>query len=147
MKRGPASRRVVDGGDAFRATIEDAPRDAQPEMRRLYDWVVRLEQEKLAKLLTTFGSSNVTLGALLPGGVSRLVTITKYPYDTCISLSLSVLRRLAPNSTLRIEELRDSVPERRGASNIWYPSTDILDALYEAYREANGLLVDDAAAE
>ena len=136
-RRQPSPAKVVQGGSDFKETMESTPAEYRDNMDTLYNWAVGLEQEKLAQLVTTIGSANVTLGVVLPQG-RRLVTITKYPYGTCVSLSLRTLRSLSPNTALQVEKMANLDPGLWSA-NVWDITEELLTVLRAAYREANGL--------
>lgn len=140
-RRQPSPAKVVQGGSTFKEAMESTPAQYRANMDTLYNWAVGLEQEKLAQLVTTIGSANVTLGVVLPQG-RRLVTVTKYPYGTCISLSLRTLRSLSPNTALQVEKVANLDPGLWSA-NVWDITEELLTVLREAYREANGRLTEN----
>lgn len=130
----------IKGGDAFKESIKDTPENFQPELNRLYDWAVSMEQERLVTLDTHLGKFN-SLRLLVPGG-SGLITVLSSPTGApYIQLWRSVFEKNAPNSIDSVEkEARVSLKQ---GTSVREPSNELLAALTAAYREANGLVDDD----
>ena len=124
----------VPGGDAFLESIENSPEQFRAELKRLYQWAVRLEQDGLTELETNIAITRTTLGAVVPGDKVRLITVCNDSKGAGIWLSRSPLERLAPQQLLLIDELKAS-----GSDTLREPSDELLDAFRAAYREANGL--------
>ena len=133
----PNQPETTDGGDVFRDAIEDMPEDARQMLTGLYEWAVSLEDEKLASLETRRGSQYTTLRPTLPFANARLGIIYKSPSQGSLELSATVLSRYAPKAKARIEEI-STLSSRSGRSFYELPD-GLLEALTDAYREANGL--------
>ena len=129
---------IFPGGDAFAKSIAQAPEHFQPELNRLYNWAVSLEQEKLVDLDTRLGKFN-SLRLLVPGGSgSGLITVFSSPTGSpYIQLWRSVFEKNATNSIESVEK-ESGVPLKQGTS-IREISDKLLAILRDAYREANGL--------
>jgi hypothetical protein len=130
---GPKGR-LVEGGADFAAVIEKSPLEHRAELRRLYEWAVRLEQEGLLRLNTYHGLAHRwTLLPRLPAEKAGLVTIWNED-GAYLQFWRSVFERRAPNSLPRVEEL---APVRIGQGNTTREVSDeLLEALAGAYREA-----------
>ena len=128
----------IQGSDAFKQSIDQAPESHKTELNRLYNWAISLEQEGLAYLDTHQGKTN-SLRPLVPSVGSGLVTIYSSSGGAYIQLWRSVFLKCAPNSIPMVEELLSPDSLRNGISR-WDTSDELLDAIHAAYREANGLL-------
>ena len=126
--------RLVEGGIDFAAAIEEAPREHRNELRRLYEWAVRLEQEGLVRLQTYHGvARRWTLLPRLPTEKAGLVT-TWDEGGAYNQFWRSVFERRAPGSLPRVEQV---APVRLGQGNTSRGVSDeLLEALTDAYREA-----------
>ena len=49
---------LVEGGADFAAAIEESSEEYRPELRRLYEWALHLEQDALVRLSTYHGIAN-----------------------------------------------------------------------------------------
>ena len=130
--------------EEFEASIDDAPEDQQPPLRRFYDWASDLERQGLVRLFGWHGTTGRT--SLLPyppdhdGG---LITIWN-DHGFYISLWRSVFEKRAPNSIAAVEAA--IAPVTIGTGNSIRMATDaLLDALRAAYREAAGMSAEDRA--
>ena len=130
---GPKGR-LVEGGADFAAVIEKSPLEHRTELRRLYEWAVRLEQEGLVRLSTYHGIAHRwTLLPRLLTEKAGLVTIWNEG-GAYLQFWRSVFERRAPNSLPRVEEV---APVRIGQGNTTREVSDeMLEALTDAYREA-----------
>ena len=130
--------------------ISTASERFQSDLKRFYNWAAELESEGLA-ILTTYQSENtVNLQVRLPQVQNRpaLITINN---DTKLNRAfvrfyLTQMDKYAIQSISLLEELTGldfSVTEKKGntTKSIIDINDEILTALYEAYREANGLPV------
>ena len=126
--------RLVEGGADFAAAIENAPQEHRPELRRLYEWAVRLEQEGLARLCTYHGiARRWTLLPRLPGEKAGLVTVWNEG-GAYLQFWRSVFERRAPESLSRVEQV---APVQVGQGNTTREVSDeLLEALTDAYQEA-----------
>ena len=139
-KQQRSSGSYTGSGDAFRDSIENAREEFQPDLTRLYQWAVSLEQNNLATL-STWPGQNISMQVTVPGK-SALVSIRSYP-NSNILFYASHFRRLAPNSIPLVDKLIGSTSLRDIQSSsprvMGVVSDDLLTALTAAYREANGL--------
>ena len=131
------ARRSVPGSVAFRDSIDAAKEAAKPELKRLFRWAEELEREGLVRPSTFFGKST-TLQLKLPFANASLVTNCHDGDGGWIELQRRTFERYAPGAINRVEEI---IAPAHIAQPIvrWNPSARLLDALTDAYREANGL--------
>ena len=132
------SERVsIPGSAAFRESIEAAKEEIKPELERLFRWAEELEKEGLAKPSTFFGKST-TLQLKLPFANASLVTNCHNGEGGWIELQRRTFEKYAPGAIKRVEEI--IAPAHIVQPSIRpNPPTSLLDALTDAYREANGL--------
>ncbi len=129
--------------EEFEQSIEEAPEQAQPTLRRLLKWARQLEAEGLARLISNRGTAgNTTLVPWLLNDEAGFVTI--WQLNGSISLQRSVFERRAPASIERVEDV--IAPIRIGGGNSVYEISDaLLDVLTSAYREAAQVHASDGA--
>ena len=143
-----APSKPVSGGEVFEEHIQDARPEFQQELKSLYSWAVGLKDSELATLVSNPGKSCTTLGVIVLGKGSRL-TIWNGSSSPYITLDRNVFQELAPSTVSSFERLLDpenSSQTERGNVTLRSPiSEDILVALTEAYREANGLPLGEEA--
>jgi hypothetical protein len=127
--------RLVEGSEDFAAVIEKSPGEHRPDLRRLYDWAVSLEQEGLVNLSTYHGVWNRwTLLPRLRTEKAGLVTIWNEG-GAYLQFWRSVFEQRAPESLAHVERI--IAPLKIGQGNTTKEMSDeLLDALTEAYREA-----------
>ena len=138
----------IPGGLAFRDRIKESEEQFRPDLERVYLWASKLEEDGLASLETRLGKTTRLL-VWVPDGYT-LVTVYNESNAARIKFitknlkyhSSSSLDRLGDNLGVDFSQVRGDVKRSLSAMN-----PDSLSALTDAYREANGLLVDDAAAE
>ncbi len=125
---------LVEGGSDFAAAIEESPEEHRPELRRLYEWALRLERDALVQLSTYHGIANRwTLLPRLRTEKAGLVTIWNEG-GASLQFWRSVFERRAPASLPRVEQV---APVRIGQGNTTREVSDeLLEALADAYREA-----------
>ena len=125
-------------GDAdFLESIKRAHEDAQLELKRLHAWAVKMKKEGLAELETFLGKYTL-LQLKLPSANSRPVAIYNMGESSHIRIGGDALERFAPRTLEQIKKI--VYPRIIGTGNsIPEPSNELLDALTDAYREANGL--------
>ena len=145
-----APSKPVLGGEVFEQHIQDTRPEFQSELRDLYNWAVSLKDNELATLVSNPGKSRTTLGVIFMGKGRRL-TIWNERSGPSITLDRNTFQELAPNAMSSLELILDADNSRqseRGNLYLRRPISDeVLAALTDAYREANGLLVDEAAGE
>ena len=131
------------GGSVFLNAIGHLREEYKPMITQLYDWAVSLEQEDLAILQVRQGSWNTMLRPHLPGTNEFLAMICKSGGTGSYRLRPNRIRTRAPKANALIKEIlgqdiyvEDSTDLRVGSA----PSDELLDALTDAYREANGKL-------
>ena len=131
--------RLVRGGDAFQEHIPTASDEHRGLLLQLHQWAVKLEEQGLCGLQTFFGRRNgeiILLPRLRQTG-SGLASVYNRKTGPRIQFFRSVYESQAPNSIERIEAL---IGTRLGQGNYAAAISDeLLDALTDAYREANGL--------
>ena len=139
-------------GDAFRDSIQNARKEFQDDLNRLYQWAVVLEQDNLATLSTWLPSQpgqTTTLPVTVPGK-NALVSIYNQTNAARIYFQAAGFRNLAPNSMALVSELIGTnlgavkVSTGRHLRDI---SDELLSILRAAYREANGRVGDDGDGE
>ncbi len=140
----------VPGGEVFEEHIQDASPEFQPELERLYSWAVSLRDNELATLVSNRGKSRTTLGVIVLGK-GRRVTIWNDPSGPSITFDRSMFEELAPKASKLLDRQLDRENSRlSGLGNVYVKSPisgELLAALTEAYREANGLLADNEQPE
>ena len=132
----------IPGADAFLDTIDQVGKDFRPMFEQIYEWAVSLEQENLADLETggKSGGPRSTLRANLPGAKVYLAIAWRLQSTVTFNLSGIEIQSHAPNAHARIEEIlgTDTYNATKWAGLKSAPSNDLLVALTDAYREANG---------
>ena len=124
--------RVVTSIDDFVWTIESAQEDTKKSLQEVYEWATRLEEEGLARL----NPKTENLGISLGNSRKELVTVHNKLGNESI--------RFRPQY---LGKSRDSIEKALGkpvsSGSLSIPimevSNCLLDALTDAYREANGL--------
>jgi hypothetical protein len=124
-----------EGVQAFESLIETAPLDARPQLRRLVEWARRLEEEGLARVVTSLKPGwDRLLPLLLTEGVG-LVTVWCDKGGGHVQFWRSVFERRAPNSLPLVEAAAAPAAVTAGG-NTRIVSDELLEALTAAYREA-----------
>jgi hypothetical protein len=125
---------IVRGADVFAATIDTAPTEQQPVLKRLLQWARELERERLATLYTSIGKGRWVLNARLPGQSRGMVSIWNEK-GTYLSPYRSVIEQEAP---VTLKKLDEAVPNEIGRGNYIKTAYDdsLLALLREAYVEA-----------
>jgi len=130
---------LVANGDDFVTAIATASAEQQTQLRAFADWAANIERERLATLATYHGKGDrrlTLLPRLQPDNVG-LVTLWNIDGKSFLQFWRSVFERRAPSTLARIEDV--IAPATVGQGNtIAEISPDLLDALTDAYREANG---------
>ena len=130
---------IMPGATAFLNAFDRVREDYKPMLTRLHQWAICLEQENLAVLETRQGSARTTLRASLPTADVRLAIIHQQGVHAYLQLRDGEIRTRAPKANARIAQIAwPEDPENYGG-NYWEVSDGLLDALTDAYREANGL--------
>lgn len=120
------------GAGEFRMAISEAPAGQQELLRRACNWAEALEQEGIALLVTSRGSSGiVSLLPRLADGTAGLVAIYHDVKSAYIMFTRTVFERRAPQSLPAVEAALGS----RLTSTHTLPD-GLLDALTAAYRES-----------
>lgn len=126
---------LVEGAGDFVASIDTAPEESRPLLRRLGNWAIHLEQERLVKLQTYHGKKGtLTLLPRLVVDDAGLVSIYNTNGVASLQFWPSVFQRRAPESLARIEH--NFMPITQGKT-IRDVSNELLEELTQAYREAN----------
>jgi len=143
----PGTGSATAGVAGFLSSIDSAPRENQPLLRRLADWATDLERQQLASLTTYFGKrGEVTLLPQLRPDNVGLVTIWNWMGIGNVTFWRSVFERRAPLSITPIEQLIEPVKVGRG-NNAPVVSEELLELLTQAYREAAASLSASRVAE
>ena len=125
------------GVGAFKRAIQQARDDQKQRLENLCEIALSLESEGLSKLWTRVGSYNTVLRIELPDSDRGLVYVyvNKAGYGY-LQFGVSLFDSRAPTSKERIEALigRDFAE----SSTLWELPDGFLEALRDAYREANG---------
>lgn len=130
------------GGDGFQSSIDTANPDSRELLERLHKWALSVESNGLARLSTRSGSYNNVLRVTLPGGNSGLVNILKNKLGWgYLKFNGNLFDSRAPVSKRNIETI--IAPMTIGQNTtLWELPDGILEALADAYGEANGILPD-----
>ncbi len=125
------------GAAGFIGSIEQAPVEHQPMLRRLAEWATQLESNKVT-LATYWGRrGEITLLPRIQPDNGGLITIWNWMGTPTISFWRSVFERRAPTSLPAVEAC--IAPITVGQGNTTQQITeDLLTALTQAYREAAG---------
>ena len=134
---GSTSGPALPGGDEFLKSIEASAPDQQPELMRLYEWAKKLEREGLCRLYTSIGKNRWVLNPRLLDEDATPISIWNEKVGS-LSLFRTVLERRAPDSVSQIETLMAPIPLGQGKA-VRNPSSDLLQAIEAAYREAAGV--------
>ena len=142
-ERGETSQVVtISGGDGFRSAIDTANPDSRELLERLHKWALSMESKGLARLSTRSGSYNNVLRVTLPGGNSGLVNILKNKLGWgYLKFNGNLFDSRAPVSKKSIERIIDPIAIGQNTT-LWELPDGFLEALADAYGEANGLLPD-----
>ena len=128
------------GAEAFLSVIEEVPEHDKPMLNRLYEWAVSLEQEGLSIFQTRLGNHNRSLRCYLPNVERPPAIIYRAGDKNRFDLVRDRIHQRAPEADARIEEILGPDEYRLGKTSHVRDLTDgLLDALTDAYREANGL--------
>lgn len=126
------------GKEVFEENIQNAREEFRDDLTRLYQWAVGLEQDNLAKL-STWPGENISMRVTVPDE-SALVSIS---IGGPVRFWPNSFKRLSPRSLTVVSELigADIASSQnhfiqRALSRI---TTELIDALTAAYREANRL--------
>lgn len=138
----PASKQggnSAPGADGFLTSIENAPEEHRPSLRRLAEWAQQLQAEGLVTLTTYWGRrGEITLLPRIQPDNVGLVTIWNWTGTPLVSFWRSVFERRAPQSIGAVEECL--APAKIGQGNTTQTITEtLLQALTAAYREAAGV--------
>lgn len=137
-----------EGGNLFQQRISSAKEKDQAMLNEVFDWASDLERDSLAILSTTNPGGKCNLLVSLPTGHSPSLVRVRME-ESAIRLRRDYFAAYAPNSISRLQELIGPRIEGRNSSfnvGLYMVNADLLAALREAYREANGLPVGEDAA-
>lgn len=126
----PAVAQNLPGATTFQSSIEDAPPDTRPTLRRLTEWALQLERDGLSTLVTSVGKGRWVLNLRLPGESHGMLSIWNEngPY---VSPYRTVFARLAPKT---LAQLDLQIPHQVGQGN--YIKADYDDSLLDLLRAA-----------
>ena len=134
----------VRGGKNFSERIDSVEESLRKTLGRLYEWAIGLEQEELALLYTYIHNERCNLLIGLPmGNNPNLVRVIMY--GSALRIRPRYLEQYCPHSAQRLQELiGQPILGRKSSFNIKLENVrdEYLPVLRDAYREANGLLVE-----
>ena len=149
--------RQIPGRDAFKESIQMAQEKFQPGLRRLYDFAVDLEEEELTDLFTFINAKqdHFRLELRIPGESEPLISFNNLLHKGGRGGEISfwpTQEGIAAKSLSRIDDLIDPATSpsgvrhrrlsvRKTADNL----EEILSAIGDVYREANGKQMDAGA--
>jgi hypothetical protein len=125
---------VVEGAEAFRSSIEEAPPEHRAALMRLHDWAVSLEQEKLARLSTKFDKRGSKVLRIRVPGTSGGIATAWNDGAPALQVWRSVLELRAPRALASVEAHTGPLGSYLYTRDF---DDDLLRALTEAYREAS----------
>ena len=134
--------RTSPGGQEFLESVEFAREDAKPTLRKVYQWAADMEREGIASLSTYKNTTNLRIK--VSGADNAPVTVRNEPLKEEMRLRPKHFEKYAPLSKGRVETIIGR-PFRESTTPIFLssitdgPRAGLLDALTDAYREANGL--------
>lgn len=136
----------TEGSTEFERILRDSPADEQEGAEDLVRWMKSLEQQGLARLLTTEGSWNTTLRPRFLNEDSGFVNLWRDPRRLTLTVEETVLRRRAPSLVDKVTSVARTVTTPSAAGSFTIRANDvpatILDLLTDAYREAAGVPID-----
>jgi hypothetical protein len=122
--------------EEFETGIAKSAADAQPLLRRLYQWARDLEAEGVIRLLAFRGTTQrTTLLPYLLNDDAGLITVWNEESFSSISFWRSVFERRAPQSISQIEAIIAPAKVGQGTT-VKAVSEELLGALADAYRSA-----------
>jgi hypothetical protein len=126
----------IQGADVFLRSINDAPAEQQPTLRRLAQWALELQRRGLATLTSYQGArGEVTLLPKIKPDNVGLVTIWNWNGTAPLQFWKSVFQRRAPSTLPMVEGA--AAPVKVGQGNtITEVNDDLLACLTQAYEEA-----------
>ena len=137
----------ISGGEAFADKIATAPESIQPALKNLYGWATDLERDNLAVLYTHRYNQRFNLSiALNTGHYPSLITVNIH--NSSVRFRTGYWRRYCPDSVYRVDDMVGQRLSTRSSDfevKLDAVGNELLDALTQAYREANGLLIEDPA--
>ena len=148
VKREQSSRAFVPG-EAFAEQIEKAQESIRPSLKKMYGWAVGLEQEDLAVVYTHRQGENLNLQVALNTGHSPALVAVNI-HDLSVRLRPRHWKRYCPDSVPQVDAFVGQRLSRRNSSfniSLKAVNDELLAALTEAYREANGLLASEDSPE
>lgn len=130
------------GAEVFIESKEQVGPDFRLMFDRIYNWAVSLDQENLA-VLESGGRSDgprSTLRANVPGTKVYFAIAWRLQSTILFAMNGNEIHARAPKAHARIEEIlgADTYNAGKWANLKSAPSSDLMDALADAYREANG---------
>ena len=137
----------VEGGALFKERIDSVDGSVRPILEKLYDWATCLEKEKVAVLSTYVHNDRCNLLIGLPiGNNPNLVRVVKH--RSVLRVQCGYLEQFSPESAHLLQDLIGQPIVGRGGSfqiKLENIREDHLQAFAQAYREANGLLIENPA--
>ena len=144
-KEKQSSGGFISGGEVFAEKIETAPESVRPSLEKIYCWAEGLERSSQAILYTHQQNENFNLQVALNTGHSPALIAVNIQ-DSSVRFRPHYWKRYCPESVSQVDPFVGYRLSRRNSSfNVSLERIDdeLLIALTEAYREANGLLVSE----
>ena len=123
------------GADVFKAAIDSANEQQRESLTKMHSWATNLAAEGLADLYS-FTGKDTTLNIRVRDKKNALVTFYISSTFPPIRLWRERFENYAPNSLRVIEKV---INARMGTQGFHQYNDGLLDALTDAYREANGV--------
>lgn len=142
VKREQSLGGFINGGEAFAERIERAPESGQTSLKKVYEWAADLARNHQAILYTHQRGENFNLQVALDTGHSPALIAVNI-VDLSIRFRPRHWKRYCPDSVLKVDPFVNQRLSRRNSSfnvSLERINDELLDALTQAYREANGLL-------
>ena len=141
---------LIHGEEAFKQTFDKAQEEVRPGLNRLYDAAVAMKNENIADLYTHINSqeNNIKLRICLPGTNRYPVSFSNLLFQegTGEINFWPAWEEFFPESKPRIDQLIGPATSKTGVRHRRLSTTstmskldEILEAIHDAYREANGL--------
>ena len=157
-ERSSGKAKHIPGKDAFQESISKAPEKFQPGLRRLYDFAGDMEKEKLADITTYINAKQdyIRLELRVPDGSDYLVSFNNLLDKGGRGGGISfwpTQEGTAPKSLSRIDDLIGPATSPSGVRHRMLSVAktadsleEILAAIGDVYREANGKQLEAGAA-
>lgn len=129
------------GGEVFLEAMRDLQDEARATISTLYEWAMSLEAQGLVRVTTRQSKAQTILRPNLPGTEATLATVYCTNTPSHLGIHGRAMDRHAPKSKEQVVEAitPEILRTDRYLPYAPYRDTGLLEALTDAYREANGL--------